>query len=346
MCADVGADVGADVVADVVADVIVSSRVLDTGGSKVEEDGCTSLLAALAYADLFDYPLTLDELTRYQVGTFMSPSDIRLLLACDTELRARVDCTDGYYYLRGREACVQTRLERKPASEKLWHRAGVYARWLAHVPFLRMSAVTGSLSMDNVDYTAGRGDIDLLVVAEPGRVWICRRLLIICVRLARLLGDELCPNYIVSADRTAVDQRDFFTAHELAQMVPIVGPALHRKMLLANSWAFSYLPHGFSPVNLPFDKAPTKQRCKSLAERLLRGRLFDRWESWEMQRLSATSEEGDAEVEYSEEQCKGHTSRHREATMSRVPLQGSARRPRSPGQVGVFVRTLFPAPER
>jgi predicted nucleotidyltransferase len=58
-------------------------------------------------------------------------------------------------------------------------------QWL---PFVRMVAVTGALAKDNVGQ---RVDIDLLIVAAPGRIWVCRRFLILAVRVARLLGDEL-----------------------------------------------------------------------------------------------------------------------------------------------------------
>ena len=85
--------------------------------------------------------------------------------------------------LQGREDLLKVRHEREQASSRLWGRARVRARWVARTPFVHMVAVTGALSMDNI---FGKPDIDLLVVASPGRVWICRRLLILQVRLARL----------------------------------------------------------------------------------------------------------------------------------------------------------------
>ena len=42
-----------------------------------------------------------------------------------------------------------------------------------------------------------------------------------------------------------LDQRDLFTAHELAQMVPLYGFGMYREMLAENDWAMEYLPAGF-----------------------------------------------------------------------------------------------------
>ena len=275
-----------------------------------------SLLAALAYGDLFDYPLTLRELERYQAGTRLSSEDIGRLMAVDDELRKHTTSIGDYYCLRGREDTIPIRLRRKSIASTLWPRAHTWARLLARLPYVRMVAVTGSLAVDNV---SGRPDIDFMVVAEPGRVWICRRLLVLCVRLARLTGDQICPNFVLSTRRLALAQRDFFTAHEMAQMVPVYGLDVYEELVLSNLWALRYLPCGLTGSLGQESGVAAPGRLRSLAERVLKHSLFDRWERWEMLRLSSHLKEASAEGEVvcSPEECKGHTSLHREATMSR-----------------------------
>jgi hypothetical protein len=173
-----------------------------------------SLLAAIVYADLFDYPLTLDELTHYQVGTTALPSEIRSSLASHPLVTSLVAEGGGYYFLKDRPELVRLRNGRAQASGRLWWRALRYSGWISRMPFVRMVAVTGALAVHNIGAVP---DIDLLVVAQEGRVWICRRALILLVRVARLLGDDLCPNYVLAQSNLELDQRDFFTAHELAQ---------------------------------------------------------------------------------------------------------------------------------
>lgn len=276
-------------------------------------DPAASLLAAFAYADLFDAPLSLEELVRYQVCTRMPGEQIARYLETDPLLRQGTTNSEGYYTLRGRESNFQARKQRSQTSQRLWPRARTYGRWLSRLPYVRMVAVTGSLAVDNV---ALRPDIDLMVVAEPGRVWICRRMLVAAVRLARLLGDEICPNYVVSADRLVLEQQDFFTAHELAQMVPLYGADVYREMVQANDWALDYLPAGFAPTAA----ANTSQRPYTAIEKLLKRPRFNAWETWEMKRLRTKLSPAlglAAEVVCSPDQCKGHTSLHRQTTLAR-----------------------------
>jgi hypothetical protein len=275
-----------------------------------------SLLAALAYADLFDYPLTLQELARYQVGTAFPTAALEASLQSDPMLAESISRSDGFYSLRGREGVFETRRARRRAAGKVWRRARLYARLIARLPYVRMVAVTGALAVDNI---AERPDIDLMIVARPGRVWLCRRSIIVNVRAARLFGDDLCPNYILSEDNLHLDQRDFFTAHELAQMVPLHGTYVYHRLLHANPWANGYLPQAFS--TLP--QAQPRQRIspvRSGVEALFRHRAFDGWERWELQRLQAKLRPsiGDAaEVVCSPAQCKGHTGFHRQSVMAR-----------------------------
>jgi hypothetical protein len=270
-----------------------------------------SVLSALAYADLFDYPLSLAELVRYQVGTQFSSEEIATALKGDLQLREGVsESCDGLFALRGRELVFGTRSERAGVSARVWRRARFYLRLLALFPFVRMIAVTGALAVDNI---GERPDIDLLVVAVPGRVWLARRLIVAVVRWARLKGDDVCPNYIISEDNLGLDQRDLFTAHELAQMVPVYGQDVYRMMLRRNAWALEYLPAAFE-----MDRAVVKPAKVGPVRRGIEGlfglRLFDGWEKWEMRRLQGKLRRqiGDvAEVICAPDQCKGHTGLHR-----------------------------------
>jgi hypothetical protein len=194
-------------------------------------------LRALAYSDLFDYPLTLDELARYQIETNFSAGIIQEELTGSPALQAAVSRSeDGLYCLRGREEVFNIRRARESPSERVWQRARRYGAIMSRLPFVRMVAVTGALAVDNI---AARPDIDLLVVTVAGRVWIARRVIVLLVRLARLFGDDLCPNYVISESKLSLDQRDLFTAHELAQMVPLSGQRVYRAMLRQNDWARS-----------------------------------------------------------------------------------------------------------
>jgi hypothetical protein len=283
-------------------------------------EGClplvSSVLGALVYADLFDAPLSLEEIHRYQVGTSYSALEIGMALRTDPDLIARTSKAGDHYCLKGREALFGVRIERALHSERVWRRARIYSRWLKRLPFVRMVAVTGALAVDNVN---GRDDIDLLVISDAGRVWLCRRGLIAWVRIGRLLGDDLCPNYILSDGSLELSQRDFFTAHELAQMVPLVGSRVYEGMLAANAWAKLYLPCLDASPRLRADsRSPVRGRGP--VEKVLRKHVFDEWERWELDRLrrKLRADLGqDAEVVLTPDQCKGHTGLHRAAVMTR-----------------------------
>lgn len=275
------------------------------------------MLRALAYSDLFDYPLNAAEIARYQIETKYSLSQIEGALHTDPDLaRALARSADGFYCLKGREDTFKIRKIRRRDSDRVWRRARLYGAIMSRMPFVRMITVTGALAVENI---AARPDIDLLVVTTHGRVWIARRLIVILVRLARIFRDDLCPNYIISERTLGLDQRDLFTAHELAQMVPLSGATIYNRMLAENDWAEAYLPTAFNrpPDNLPAGEPGLIRRAFETALRLP---IFNRWESLELSRLRKkllplVGEE--AEVVCSPTQCKGHTGLHRQWVTTR-----------------------------
>ncbi len=274
------------------------------------------VLATLAYADLFDYPLTGEEVSRFQIGTKYPQGDI------DSALHSLMDAgavaySADYYALDGHEGMFVERQVREQLSAAIWKQALYRARGIVRTPFVRMIAVTGALSMNNV---SGKRDIDLLVVTEPGRVWIARRLLVLQVRVARLTGDDLCPNYILASNHLELEQRDLFTAHELAQMVPLCGFELYQEMLVRNSWAAHFLP-AVSMKRYPQGRLTKFDSPPHLIERILRLRIFDAWEGWELRRLQRKLSPligKAAEVVCAPEQCKGHTGLHRSSVLARL----------------------------
>ncbi len=295
----------------------VSSELVGARRTSADANIAHSVLRALVYSDLFDFPLNLVELTRYQIETDYTSEDIESTLGMSPDLGSKVSRSEGgFYCLRGREQVFKTRATREGASRRVWRRARRYAALMARFPFVRMVAVTGALAVNNI---ADRPDIDLLVVTEQGRVWIARRLIVLLVRFARLFRDDLCPNYIISDDSLSLDQRDLFTAHELAQMVPLAGDGIYTSMIKQNSWADKYLPAalGAAPRNLPDSRPGVLRR---LAERLLRWHALDGWENWELERLRKKLRPlmgGEAEVVCSRHQCKGHTGLHRQWVTAR-----------------------------
>ncbi len=275
-----------------------------------------AIVQAVAYADVFDYPLTADEVHRYLIGVPASRATVRTALSSGRLIPGMLARSGRYYSLVGREPTVQTRRARATSAAGYWRRAVRYGHQIGNLPFVRMVAVTGALAMDNV----ADGDIDFLVITEPGRLWLCRALVVGLVRTAALRRDVLCPNYFLSERALELSERNLFTAHEVAQMVPLTGIETYRRMRSLNRWTDAYLPNAGGHPRRVAAVEPRGHRTRRLFESTLRSRLGSTLERWEMarkvRRLGQRSN-GHAEAAFGPDWCKGHFGDHGQLTLAR-----------------------------
>jgi len=271
---------------------------------KVEE----AVLRTVAYGDIFDAPLRPAEVHRYLERVPANRAEVEG--AIDRLVPDRLARVDGFVCLAGREPLAAVRRRRESVAAGLWPAALRCGRAVARLPWVRMVALTGALAMDNVDDGA---DVDLLIVTVPGRVWLCRTFVIQLVRIFRLRGIELCPNWLISEERLELADRDLHSARELTQMVPLAGPEVYRRMRVINRWTESVLPNAIG--------SPRGGSCADtggslfgrLGEAALGARLGTRLESLvarrkirEIRRLGGDS----PEVVLDGHQCKGHVDGH------------------------------------
>jgi hypothetical protein len=265
-----------------------------------------AVIETLAYSDMFDHPLTVEELHRFLVVSAAKEE----IESCVSGM-GNVFCRDGYYFLAGRDAIVEIRKTREANSRKAFRRAISYGRILGILPFVRMAALTGSLAMLNLSKNR---DMDYLIVARSGRVWTARAFALLFGRMANLLGDVICPNVIVSERALAWDTKNIYTAREFAQMIPISGADIHLQLREANLWVLDMLPN--SNGNVILGEAKGLQIWKmfqTFLEALLDNSLGGFLETWEMNRKIARlkNQKGyGVETNFTTDICQGNFDHH------------------------------------
>ena len=238
-----------------------------------------AILQTIAYADIFDFPLKGSEIYRYLVGQRVSQQDVEQAI----QANRLISYVQGFYMLPGREDLAATRRQRESLAKQLWPLALKWSRVISRIPFVRMVAVTGSLAMDNVEKGV---DIDYLIVTEVGRLWLCRAQVLLAGRLAARQGVVICPNYLISIKHLEFQDRSLYTAHEIAQMVPLAGLNVYACIRERNAWVEDFLPNaGGAPTEPEFTlqrKAAALRR--PAAEAILNAAPFTAIERWEMKR--------------------------------------------------------------
>lgn len=247
-----------------------------------------AIAVTVLYADLFDYPLTEDELFRrlIEVVPKRAAFEHAVERMVGTQLRRR----GAYLTWRNRGHLEQIRERRAAVSARHWTVAERYGRWLRWVPFIRMVAVSGALAQGNAQES---GDVDLFCVTDPSRLWLARLWLVPLARWTRAFGGtallDLCPNYLLTTETLEVDTKNLFTAYETVQAVPLWGEDVYRAFRDANPWTDQFLPRAgrarrAGPTDDPNAGSnedpteatyPAKPWPTRTVERLLGGRLGD-----------------------------------------------------------------------
>jgi hypothetical protein len=267
-----------------------------------------AVLCTVAYADIFDYPLTLHEIHRYLTGLSAPVEAVNDVLEGD---RFFVRIGD-FFTLPGREEIVSIRVQRETRSRKLMPRAIQYGRILGALPYIRMVALTGSLAVLNVSSIV---DFDYMLITASGRLWTARAFALAFNRLTRLQGYTLCPNLIISESALEWPQHDLYSARELCQMVLIKGKEVYSRLMQANPWVESYLPNAVRDSDGLQQKSQSKpSTVQKLFEAPLNEVIGDRLEAWEMNRKIArfTRQQGyGEETIFNADVCQGNFDHHR-----------------------------------
>ena len=274
-----------------------------------------AILKTLAYSDVFDYPLRPEELHYYLEALSITADELTFSLQV---LNGQIGKSHGFYFLRGREEIINLRVQREQKTALAFKRAWRYGRLLGYLPFIRMVGLTGSLAVRNCDDDM---DLDFMLVTQSGRVWLARAFALLLGRFARLFGDTLCPNLIISEHKLAWAAQDLYNARELCQMIPIAGGNVYAKLRKSNNWTNKYLPNSkisnLKKQNQPTDHSRITQASfgflQSIFELFLSGRLGDLLESWEMKRKVArfTRQTGyGSETVFNADICQGNFDHH------------------------------------
>jgi hypothetical protein len=193
-----------------------------------------SLRLAAAYADIFDYPLTWEELILWRVG-----------------VHGNAAIPAGFK--RHPKSLLALRAHRERWSKPKWEVARRAAHLLRLVPGIMLAGVTGGLAMNNADKD---DDIDFFCLVSRGTLWTSRLLATIILDIYGMrrkpgeenVKDKICLNMFMVEGSFAVPpgDRNLFVAHEILQMVPLWDRGgAYRKFLRENAWVKRFLPNAW-----------------------------------------------------------------------------------------------------
>ena len=194
--------------------------------------------ASVIYHDIFDYPLTKEELEKWQIakGKFKKKG-------------SKIVSKNGFYFLLGKEKIIKKRLSNQKFSKKKIQIARDAAEVLVKIPTIKMVSLTGSLAMSNASEDS---DIDLMLITSSGSLWTTRLIAYLLLSLSgftlRRAGDKdekdkLCLNMWLDENDILFKKRNLFNAHEIAQIVPLVNKEkTYQRFIWENRWITNYWP--------------------------------------------------------------------------------------------------------
>lgn len=223
----------------------------------------------VAYADVFDYPLTAEEVHAGLIECAASQGETRWAL--QHLVKQGILQTDGlYFFLSGRSALVRTREQRLRATASLLsrHRRGI--RFVLLFPFIKAVAISGAAAFGNATED---DDLDLFIVTSRKRLWIVYTLLVLCLKICGL-RHKLCLNYLISEDADEPQAENFFIAHQIVHLRPLLNQRFFRNYRQRCAREEIFLPNGGMQSPIAFPEIANRQK-PSFLERIGRLRIFD-----------------------------------------------------------------------
>ena len=200
------------------------------------------ILAALAYFDLFNYPLTIDEIYFFLPAKHNYEEFESALYSLAAE--RHVFRFDKFYSLKNDRFLSERREKGNARAGEMMVAARKVGDLLIKFPYVRGIAISGSLSKNFADEDS---DIDLFIITAKNRLWIARTLMHFFKKFTFLVNKEhyFCMNYYIDEDDLTIHEKNVYTATEVATLIPLHGDTVFERFYAANAWTRNFLPNKY-----------------------------------------------------------------------------------------------------
>lgn len=237
----------------------------------MSQDSPPSLLATLAFLDLFKVPL--EQSKREQL-----------------ELTSRFQCRprtiierDGALSFHAEDAFWKKWKARKQRQSVLLQKARRWAWLFALCPFVRFAAVCNSVAIGDVEEDS---DIDLFIITKARRLFLTRLLLTGLTQIfgirrhGKKIQGRFCLSFYATEDALNLDlialkPQDIYLAFWFRTLIPLTGSLLtYAEFMEANAQWLSRYFKGVAPNNAPFHSI---QYFQNSMEALLDWHFLEAW---------------------------------------------------------------------
>lgn len=237
---------------------------------------CRNILKTLAYFDIFNYPLTAEEIIQFlPEKNTKSAFDESLKNLLQEKLIFKIS---RFYSLQNREMLAARRIEGNKRALHQLKIARRIAKFLSGFPFVKCVCVSGSLSKDFADK---KSDIDFFIITEADRLWIARSFMHLFKKLSYLAGKQhwFCMNYYVDEKGMEIVEKNIFTAMEIVTLKPMQGKQYFKRFIDSNSWTKNYFPR--KKISIVDDRIEKIKLQRSI-EKIFQSKFGDAIEKWLM----------------------------------------------------------------
>jgi hypothetical protein len=230
-----------------------------------------SIITTLAYYDIFNYPLTKEEI--YNCSNTNGDTKTSVFEELEVLVNSGIVYnSDNFYSINHSSHLIPKRIEGNNRAIKKMKTAKLFSKFISHFPFVRCVLLSGSISKGYMDEKA---DIDYFIITAPDRLWIARILLVFFKKMFLLNSYKFfCINYFISTSELEIEEKNIYTAIELATLIPMYGADVYNDLYESNQWIKTFVPNypKRDVTNLPAFK---KKIIQKVIELLLRGRFGD-----------------------------------------------------------------------
>lgn len=199
-----------------------------------------SIIKALLYYDIFNYPLTKEEIFYNSCVNTLSREEFYKQIDFLNE-NGLVHFNDPFYQIEKNPDLIARRKKGNQLAREKLKTAIRVSNFIGYFPFIRAVYLSGSISKG---FMEEKSDIDYFVITEPNRLWVARFLLVFFRRVFLFNSHKnFCINYFIDSKSLEIEEKNIYTATELATLIPVYDINLYQKFNDSNNWVYSFLPN-------------------------------------------------------------------------------------------------------